>query len=77
MAKESKAQPGMTAARKSERVGSSYPEERYNNPLNAGIDHWYDDGDGKKSLVSPSRNTVDHAGVPLIKGRYEKLFEGK
>lgn len=77
MAKETKGKVGATDARKSERVGQSYPDSHYNNPLNDGIDRWYDEGDGRKTLVSPTRNTVDHVGLPLHKGTYEKLYEGK
>lgn len=77
MAKETKGHVGATNAKKSERVGSSYPDSHYNNPLNDGIDAWYDEGDGRKSLVSPTRNTIDHGGLPLRKGGYEKLWDGK
>jgi hypothetical protein len=74
---EQKGATGKTTARKSERVGASYPETHFNNPLNAGIDEWYEDGNTSKTLESPTANTIEHVGLPLHKGRYDKYYEGK
>lgn len=63
--------------RESERVGAHYPESHYENPLNVGIDKWYNEGDDKRTLESPSENTIGHVGLPLHKGSYEKYWEGK
>lgn len=75
MANEKK--KGGGAVRKSERVGPDYPETHFENPLNDGIDHWYAEGEDKRTLESPSKNTIAHVELPLIKGRYDKLWEGR
>jgi hypothetical protein len=63
--------------RESERVGAHYPESHYENPFNDGIDKWYAEGEDKRTLESPSENTIGHVGLPLRKGTYDKYYEGK
>ena len=63
--------------RESERVGSHYPESHYENPFNDGIDKWYAEGDDKRTLESPSANTIGHVGLKMDKGRDDKDCDGK
>lgn len=77
MATERRGSKGGGAIRKGERVGPDYPESHYENPLNVGIDRWYEEGADRKTLESPTANTIDHVGLPLRKGSYDKLWEGK
>ena len=73
---EQKGKAGKTDASKGERVGSSYPTHLYDNPLNAN-DELYEPGNTNKTLDGLSKNTIDHAGLPLRKGAYDKYYEGK
>ncbi len=74
---EQKGERGNTTGKKGARVGSSYPDSHYNNPFNDGIDELYEEGNTSKTLDSPTANTIDHAGLPLHKKRYDGYWEGK
>ena len=47
-----------------------------NNPFNAN-DELYEPGNTNKTLDGLSRNTIDHAGLPLNKRAYDEYWEGK
>ena len=47
-----------------------------NNPLNAN-DELYEPGNTNKTLDGLSKNTIDHAGLPLDKKSYDKYWEGR
>lgn len=68
--------PGSPEVRKGGSVGPDYPESNFVNPVNMGIDREYTEGDGKKTLVSPSANTITGCGQPM-RDRYNELWEGK
>ena len=74
---EQKGKTGKTNASHSERFGASYPVSHLNNPFNDGIDEMYEEGNTSKTLDSPTRNTIGHAGLPLNKTRYDKYWDGK
>lgn len=69
--------PGSSQVRTGKRVGPDYPAEDFRNPFNAGEERMYDAGDGKRTLVSPTENTVTGADQPLHKGKYDRYWEGK
>ena len=73
---EERGRSGKTTASHSERFGTSYPSALLNNPFNAN-DEMYEEGNTSKTLDSPTKNTIDHCGLPLRKGNaYDKNWEG-
>lgn len=71
-----RSRPGSPTVRKGAAVGPDYPEENFRNPYNAGIDRQYDEGDEKKSLVSPTAITIEGAGLPMH-DKYNDYWEGR
>lgn len=65
--------PGSPAVHKSKNVGPDYPEDRFTNPVNAGIDTESGSWD-EKTLKSPT-STPEGEG-PLNK-KYDGYWEGK
>jgi hypothetical protein len=71
---ESKGKPGKTSDARA-RFGAA-SGDLLNNPFNAN-DELYEPGNTSKTLEGLSKNTIDHAGLPLRKGAYDKLWDGK
>ena len=67
--------PGSPSVAHASYVGPS-TGENFTNPVNMGIDREYEEGYDKKTLCSPSANTITGAGLPLH-DNYNSLFEGK
>lgn len=73
-----RSRPGSTTAvRTGKDVGPDYPETNWRNPVNAGVEHTYEEFQEHKTLDSPNENTVTGAGLPLHKKKYAEYWEGK
>lgn len=70
-----RSRPGNPAVRKGRNVGPDYPDDRFTNPTNAGIDKQYGSRD-EKTLCGPTATTVDGAGLPHH-DKYDEYWEGK
>ena len=57
-------------------VGDSYPADRFNNPVAAGIAVTYGDHDSKTVYSDTGGITFEGGGAPLNKGGYDKLWDG-
>ena len=68
-----RSRPGNPAVRKGKNVGPDYPENRFVNPTNAGIDEEYGSED-ERTLCSP---TSTAAGVGPLNKKYDEYWEGE
>lgn len=56
--------PGDHAVRKGKEVGPDYPDDRFRNPVDAGLDTTFGNHDDK-SICSPNSTTFGGADLPL------------
>lgn len=69
-----RSRPGKHAVKRGKEVGPDYPDNRFTNPMNAGIDEEYGSTTAK-ALDSPTATTVGGADVPIHKNTYDDLWE--
>lgn len=58
-------------------VGPDYPADRFDVPMNAGVDYPFGDERDDKAIQSEAGSQFEGGGAPLEKGRYDELWEGK
>lgn len=66
---------GRPEAARGANVGPS-TGENFSNPFNMGIDREYNEGYDRKTLCSPTAETIEGSGLPIRNG-YNELWEGK
>lgn len=67
-----RSRPGNPAVRKGKNIGPDYPEDRFRNPVNAGIDKEFG-SEESKTLYSPTSLPAGD-DVPM-KGDYDRYWE--
>jgi hypothetical protein len=72
-----RSRPGDPNVRKSSKVGPSYPDGRFDVPMNADIDRPFGDERDTKTVQSEAGLQFEGGGAPLEKGRYNELWEGR
>jgi hypothetical protein len=68
--------PGVASVRRSKNVGPDYPEDRFVNPVDAGMSSQYGDKN-TKTVFSDNSTTFEGGGAPLNKDGYDALWGGK
>lgn len=69
--------PGSPGVKHGRAVGPSYPDGKFNNPVNADIDFPFGDARDDKAMQSEAGLQFEGGGAPMHKGQYDKFWEGR